>query len=90
MTGALCDEVADKCLSNPCQNDNACISLTFGYRCDCVYPYQGLHCEIDTDVCVPNPCLHDGVCYYDSRVERGYVCVCADGFIGKCVLVIIR
>ena len=83
MTGYLCNEVADKCLSDPCQNGGTCMSMLFGYRCVCDYPYQGLHCEIDTDVCVPNPCIHGGTCFYDNRVDRGFLCVCEDGFIGK-------
>ena len=82
MIGNLCDEIGDKCLSNPCQHGGTCVSLAYGYQCQCDYPYEGLHCERDTDVCVPNPCLHDGTCFYDNRVSRQYTCVCGNGFIG--------
>ena len=86
MTGTLCDQIADKCISNPCLHDADCITLPLAYRCDCPYPYEGIHCEIDTDVCIPNPCLHGGTCFYDNRVEQGYQCSCIDGFIGQILI----
>ncbi len=86
--GPKCEEAADKCLSNPCQNVATCVNLVTSYQCHCEYPYVGTHCETDTDACVPNPCLHAGTCFYDENNRlnvKGYRCSCAPGFIGKCL-----
>ena len=83
-TGATCEVMEDKCLSNPCQHGGECETTTFGYVCNCEYPYIGTHCEVDTDLCFPNPCLHAGICSYDSREASGFKCTCAPGFIGRC------
>ncbi|XP_045509969.1 basement membrane-specific heparan sulfate proteoglycan core protein isoform X5 [Colias croceus] len=36
----------------------------------------------DCDSCTPNLCLNNGVCQ-EARNERGYVCLCANGYAGQ-------
>lgn len=33
--------------------------------------------------CMPNPCLNDGFCAEDKANDKGYLCVCRQGFTGK-------
>ena len=82
MTGDLCDELEDKCLSNPCQNGGTCVGRLTGYQCTCQYPWSGSHCSENTDPCFFNPCLHFGTCYQDPQMSLGFRCECASGFIG--------
>ncbi|XP_038216733.1 basement membrane-specific heparan sulfate proteoglycan core protein-like isoform X4 [Zerene cesonia] len=40
------------------------------------------HNVYDCDSCTPNLCLNNGVCQ-EARNERGYVCLCANGYAGQ-------
>lgn len=39
--------IVDNCEPNPCENDGTCEAKgNDGYKCSCVPPYAGKHCEI--------------------------------------------
>ncbi len=33
--------------------------------------------------CMPNPCINDGFCAEDKANEKGYLCICKQGFAGN-------
>ena len=45
-----------KCYSMPCQNSGTCIEERYGYTCDCVAGFTGVHCE--TGTCLSFSCLY--------------------------------
>ncbi|KAG5834971.1 hypothetical protein ANANG_G00267180 [Anguilla anguilla] len=66
------------CLSQPCQNDGACLDLFDLLACSCAPGWEGPLCERDTDDCAAEPCAH-GVC---ADLLGGFRCDCAPGYEG--------
>uniref|UniRef100_A0A914WRL7 Uncharacterized protein n=1 Tax=Plectus sambesii TaxID=2011161 RepID=A0A914WRL7_9BILA len=47
-TGYVCEALVNSCDSNPCQNDQECVSLGIasGYYCNCSTFYTGYNCQL--------------------------------------------
>ncbi|XP_046354294.2 uncharacterized protein LOC124133797 isoform X2 [Haliotis rufescens] len=45
----------------------------------CAPGWYGMNCEVNVDDCASSPCLNEAMC---MDRHRGYVCACADGFLG--------
>lgn len=80
--GILCENWQDVCMSGPCLNGGTCYNLGNGqFKCTCLDGYTGFNCQRVQSACTPTTCQNNGVCR-PSKVESGYVCLCAEGYGG--------
>ena len=85
--GENCVDVADECISSPCDHDGACMESTADatvdvgtYYCSCAPGYSGFNCDGNVDECSSSPCQHDGQC---QDGVNGYSCDCAGHTAGE-------
>eukprot|EP01006_Ploeotia_vitrea_P041658 TRINITY_DN66558_c9_g11_i1.p1 TRINITY_DN66558_c9_g11~~TRINITY_DN66558_c9_g11_i1.p1 ORF type:complete len:2059 (-),score=945.11 TRINITY_DN66558_c9_g11_i1:2502-8180(-) len=76
-------EVADSCVSKPCENGGTCTNLEGeeNFRCSCASAWTGPKCRQPSNPCVTSPCLNGGSCTNPSTGE--FKCTCAPGFEGQ-------
>lgn len=87
--GALSEESADVCDTNPCQNGGLCVSLGGDYRCECSkepqngHLYEGQNCTVVLLGCERHRCQNGATCSpYLSSGRHRYQCFCPEGFTG--------
>ncbi|NXG47118.1 FBP1 protein, partial [Psilopogon haemacephalus] len=80
--GALCEEPADPCASQPCPTGSTCQHHQDGYLCACPAGFLGHHCEIALSGCSSGPCQNRGTCI-DLPNVSDVACACLPVFTGK-------
>ena len=80
ISGRLCDEPIDHCLSQPCLNNGTCANLLQGFKCTCPQPDMGPNCGATSGSCHPSTCMNGGSCVH---IADDYKCACASGFSGQ-------
>ncbi len=77
--GEFCSERIDFCKDAQCDNGD-CENTLYGYKCNCILGFAGIHCEVNIDECNPNPCKNEGRCIDGVNA---FTCNCTDtGFNG--------
>ena len=78
-TGSTCNQIADNCASNPCQNGASCRNSIGSYQCVCATGYTGAQCQTLINNCASNPCQNGGSCV---NAVGSYSCQCPLGYTG--------
>ncbi|KAK1792108.1 hypothetical protein P4O66_001885 [Electrophorus voltai] len=78
--GATCEQDADDCISDACENNSTCVDLRLSYRCVSRPAWEGELCESQTDKCSSNPCKNGGTC---TDFLNAYMCTCPPGWMGS-------
>ncbi|XP_013380449.1 fibropellin-1-like [Lingula anatina] len=71
--------MANRCLSQPCQNGASCVDLVGSFWCSCTSGFQGVRCEADINECLNSPCARGATC---RNSYGGFHCSCPRGFTG--------
>lgn len=71
--------VNNECKTNPCDNDNICISEQNGYSCQCLSGYSGANCDIPPNFCKVNGCKNNAACVSHFA---NYSCICDSNCTG--------
>jgi len=83
-TSSFCElELPNACQSTPCKNGVCRLKTLDKYTCQCSEGWRGTNCDYIDHCSVngTNPCKNDAQCIPDES-NRGYRCVCDQGFTG--------
>ncbi|XP_046553135.1 fibropellin-1-like [Haliotis rubra] len=78
-SGTTCN-IYDPCYNSPCEN-GVCSRNGVNYVCRCQQGYVGRNCDV-VDTCGSSPCFNGGSCVPSVTSQRGYSCICAQGYTG--------
>ena len=74
--GRHCENIANACNKNPCNNGGTCEDLPGNYSCKCKPGFTGKNCEMKVDFCAPSPCMFNSTCV---NKQTSFQCVCDYG-----------